>query len=114
MKPLELARAAVDTASDKQATDIVLLDVQPATSFTDYLVIMSAGSQRQLVAVADDVEYALKQKGVTPHHREGSADSGWVLLDYVDVVIHVFSEEQRDFYRLEQIWKQAKPLVRIQ
>lgn len=109
-----MARHIVDVASDKQANDVLLLDVRGVTTFTDYLVIMSAGSGRQLTSVADDVEQSLRNAGVAPHHREGSPESGWVLLDYVDCVVHVFGQAQRDYYQLERVWGKAKQLVRMQ
>ena len=108
------ARRAVDAASDKQGADIVLLDVRGVSGFADYMVVLTAGSVRQLNALAEDLVEAVEQAGPSLHHREGSAESGWVLLDFGDVVVHVFSEEQRDFYRLEQVWRAGRELVRIQ
>ena len=110
----QAARLSVDVASDRQATDIVLLDVAAISGFADYMVIMSAGSSRQVDAVASELEEAIERAGLRIHHREGTAESGWVLLDFGDVVLHVFSEEQREFYKLEQVWKSAKQVVRIQ
>lgn len=114
LAPAEVARQIVDTASDKQASDILLLDVHGVASFADFLVIMSAGSPRQMVTLADELAAALKQSGVRPHHLEGTTDSGWMLLDYFDVVVHIFSPEQRAFYGLEQVWRRGRPVVRIQ
>ena len=108
------ARHAIDVASDKQASNIVLLDVRGVSGFTDYMVVLSVGSERQLRAMADDLSEAVEKAGLRLHHREGTAESGWVLLDFGDAVVHVFSEEQRDFYRLEQVWRAGKELVRIQ
>jgi ribosome-associated protein len=104
----------IDVASDRQASDIVLLDVRGVSGFADYMVIMSANSARQVRALADELEDQVV-KGKWPiHHREGTPDSGWILLDFGDLVVHVFSETQREFYRLEQVWKTAKELVRLQ
>jgi ribosome-associated protein len=114
LAPTEVARQIVDTASDKQASDILLLDVQGVASFADFLVIMSAGSARQMVTLAEELVAALKQSGVRPHHLEGTTDSGWMLLDYFDVMVHIFSPEQRSFYGLEQVWRRGRPVVRIQ
>ena len=111
---LDAAHHAVEIASDKQGTDIVLLDVRGVSGFSDYMVIMNAGSTRQLNALADDMTEAVEQAGLKLHHREGTPDSGWVLLDFADVLVHVFSEEQRRFYRLEQVWRSGKQLVRVQ
>ncbi|MEX2598646.1 MAG: ribosome silencing factor [Dehalococcoidia bacterium] len=108
------ARHAVDIASDKQGADILLIDVHEISSFADYLVILSAGSVRQIQALANDLTEAVESKGLDLHHREGANESGWVLLDFGDLVVHVFSPEQRDFYRLEQVWSKGKTLLHIQ
>ena len=112
--PLEAARLAVDVASDKQATDIVLLDVAEVSGFTDFMVVMSGGTARQLTALANDVEEGIGRAGLKLHHREGTPSSGWVLLDFGDLVIHLFSDDRRAFYKLEQVWAQARTVVRIQ
>ena len=114
LEPNVVARRIVDVASSKQASDILLLDVREVASFADYLVIMSADTLRQMGALTEEVVTSLKQEGVRPHHLEGTSDSGWLLLDYFDVIVHIFSPEQRAFYRLEQVWPRAKPVVRIQ
>lgn len=111
---LEVARKAVEAASNKQASDIVLLDVQGICSFADYFVICSAESERQIRAIQDEIEHILKKAGRLPHHIEGSADSGWVLLDFSDVIIHVFAPFERDYYQLDSLWQQASPIIRIQ
>ena len=111
---LEAARAAVEVASDYQAADIVLLDVRGVTSFADYLVIMSADNPRQLQTLSEELDYALDHNGWPLHHREGTIASGWVLLDFTEVVVHIFGEEQRAFYRLEQLWSAGRQVVRIQ
>ncbi len=108
------ARRAIDVASDKQASNIVLIDVREVSGFTDYMVALSAGSERQLRANADDLTEAVEAAGLPLHHREGAAESGWVLLDFGDLVVHLFSEEQRDYYRIEHVWRAGKELVRIQ
>ncbi len=108
------AREAVDAASDKQASAVALLDVRGVSAFTDYMVVLTAGSVRQLNALAGDLTQTVEAAGLRVNHREGTAESGWVLLDFGDVVIHLFSEEQRAFYRLEQVWREGKELVRIQ
>ncbi len=83
-------------------------------SFSDYFVIASAGSERQTQAILDSVEEAMKGEGVKPLGTEGTAKSGWVLLDYGDVIIHVFAPQERDYYDLEGLWHGATPVVRIQ
>ena len=92
----------------------MLTNVGEVASFADYLLIMSAGSPRQMNTLADEIELAMKCAGCALHHREGTVESGWVLLDFSDVVVHVFSEEQRAYYRLEEVWSAGKPVVRIQ
>ena len=111
---VDAARLAVEVASEKQATDIVMLDMRGPLSFTDYFVILSAESRRQMQALLEDIDQALDQSGMKLHHREGTTNGGWVLLDYGDVVVHVFAQEERDFYHLEQLWSRAPVLFRIQ
>ena len=103
----------VDVASDKQAQDIVLLNIRRLTSFADYFVIMTAESGRQLETLREDLVSALKSSGVSINRGEGSAEAGWVLLDYTDVIIHLFGPEERDFYALELLWAGAPQVVRI-
>jgi ribosome-associated protein len=111
----ELARRIVEIASDKQASDIVLLDIRPVASVADYFVVMSTASDRQLGAIVREMGESLRNnEGVRPLRVEGQAASGWVLMDFGDVIVHVFSAEQRSFYRLEELWSAAVPLVRMQ
>ena len=114
LEALEVARKAVEAASDKQAADIVLLDTQGICSFADYFVICSGESERQIKAIYDEVEHALKKKGILPLHREGTLDSGWLLLDFGDVIVHIFAPFEREYYRLDGLWSEAIPVVRIQ
>jgi ribosome-associated protein len=110
-----LARRIVEIASDKQASDIVLLDIRPVATVADYFVVMSTASERQLSAITRELSETLRNDdGVRPLRVEGQAASGWVLIDYSDVVVHIFSAEQRGFYRLEELWSAAVPLVRMQ
>ena len=104
----------VEAASDKQASDIVLLDVREICSFADYFVICSGESERQMKAIYDEVEHVLKKEGLLPHHREGTLDSGWLLFDFGDVVVHIFAPFEREYYQLDELWSQAIPVVRIQ
>ena len=113
LKPNVIARRIVDVASSKQASDILLLDVREVANFADYLVIMNADNRRQMGALTEEVVASLKQEGVRLHHLEGTGDSGWMLLDYFDVIVHIFSPEQRAYYGLEQVWRGGKPVVRI-
>ncbi len=91
----------------------MLLDTQGICSFTDYFVICSGESTRQVKAMVDAVTESLKDEGILPLHEEGTPDSGWILLDYGAVIIHVFSAAQRDYYNLEQLWEKACTKVRV-
>ncbi|MFZ0707690.1 MAG: ribosome silencing factor [Candidatus Korobacteraceae bacterium] len=111
MKKNEL-RAQVATAvhacQDKKATDISILQLDAqASGFTDYFIICSASNPRQTQAIADEVDERLSAQGLEPTHREGYNTAEWVLLDYVDFVVHIFSEAARKFYDLERLWKTA-------
>ncbi len=110
----DYARLAVDVASDKLAVDIVMLDIGAVCSFADYFVVMSADSGRQVSALTEDLEAALKAEGAALHHREGSSNSGWVLLDFSDVIVHILRPEERDFYGIEEAWSNAVEVVRVQ
>ena len=101
-------------ASDKQASDIVMLDLRGVSDFADYFVIATAESARQMDSLALDIESALKAAGARLHHREGTAHSGWVLLDFSDVIVHLFRPESRDFYHIEGAWSEGIETVRIQ
>ena len=114
MAAVEAARLAVSVASEKQATDIVMLDMRGPLSFTDYFVILSAESRRQMQGLLEDIDEALNEAGVALHHREGTTDGGWVLLDYGDLVVHVFGPEEREYYHLERLWAQAIVMFKIQ
>jgi ribosome-associated protein len=103
----DVAIAAARAAADKQATDILVLDVSKIIVITDHFVICTASTQRQIRTVIDAVEEALRDMGVKPLRREGEPEAGWWLLDYVDVVVHVFGEEEREYYELERLWSDA-------
>ena len=109
-----MARRAVEAAGDKQASDIVLLDTREVSSFADYFVICTGGTGRQIRAIYDEVAHALKKDGVLPHHHEGTLDSGWLLLDYGDVIVHIFDTMEREHYQLDELWNNAHLVLRIQ
>lgn len=92
----------------------MLLDMRGVCSFTDFFVICTGESERQLDTISEEIEGRLKKEGVTPHHHEGTADSGWLLLDFGDVVVHIFAPLEREYYQLEKLWSKAVPLVRMQ
>jgi ribosome-associated protein len=108
-----VARIAARAALEKNALDVVVLDLQGLSGIADYFLIGSARSTTQADTVAEAVRLALKAHGVRPRHAEGSAESGWLLLDYGDVVVHVFLEATRDYYALERLWGDA-PLVSVE
>jgi ribosome-associated protein len=104
----DVAIAAARASSDKQADDVVILDVHELIVITDFFVICSAGNRRQVKTVIENVEERLRdQLGVRPVRREGEADAGWWLLDYIDVVVHVFGTDERSYYDLERLWRDA-------
>ncbi len=109
----DAAQLTVAVASEKLAEDIVMLDLRGLAPFADYFVIMSAGSSRQIEALEDDITRAMKDAGVSRFHREGTPASGWILLDFSDVIVHIFGPEEREFYELERLWGQAAQVVRI-
>ena len=104
-RALELATAAAQAAADKKADDIVLLDVSQQLVITDAFVIASAPNERQVAAIVDEVEERLRGLDAKPVRREGAREGRWVLLDFVDVVVHVQHNEERGFYGLERLWK---------
>ncbi len=114
MSAIDSARLMVDAAADKKAQDIVLFDVKEISSLADYFIVCSAQVERQIRAIAEGIEEALDAVFVPPYRREGAPADGWVLLDYGDVIVHIFSTEQRDYYRLEQLWEHAHLVVRVQ
>ena len=103
-----IATAAAEAARDKQAADVVVLDVAALLTITDYFVICSVASGPQLKAVTEAVEERIRTElDRRPARREGDAEGGWLLLDYIDVVVHVFGEEEREYYDLERLWSDA-------
>ncbi len=92
----------------------MLLDVQGLCSFADYFVVCSGDSGRQIKTIYDEVGRALKKEGVLPLHHEGAVDSGWLLLDFGGVIVHIFADFERGYYQLDELWDRATPVVRIQ
>lgn len=93
---------------------MVLLEIKHVSLIADYFVICSASSDRQIKAIADEISETLaKEEKIRPIHVEGTFASGWVLIDYGDVVVHIFSPQEREFYRLEKLWSEAVPVLRI-
>jgi len=95
---------AARAALDKKATDVVVLDLRHAASFTDFFLIVSGGNQKQIQAIAEAVQEVLREEGLRPNHIEGYPRQEWILLDYADFVVHVFTDRTRRFYDLERLW----------
>ena len=106
-KETELAEA-LEAAADKKALDTVVIDISEVCSFTDNFVICTGTSSRHSPSIADGIEERLRKLRVRPLHIEGRADGDWILLDYVDFVVHIFSERSRQFYDLERLWRAGK------
>jgi ribosome-associated protein len=104
----------VNILDEKKGEDILLMDVQKVVSFTDYFVFCSGTSDRMLDALAKDVREEVKKEYKIISIPEGGSSNGWVLLDLGDVVVHLFSPEKRDYYRLEELWNEGKVLVKLQ
>lgn len=107
---LELAKICARAALDAKAEDLVILDVKGISSFTDYFVIMNGRSTRHVQGLAETIEQEMRSKRVNTSHAEGIQEGMWVLLDFGDVVVHIFYHEQRKFYDLEGLWHDAKPV----
>jgi ribosome-associated protein len=110
----ECALLLADIISDTPAQDTVVLDIHELSPFADYFVITAGENERQLRAINRIVVEKMSEAGIRPHRIEGAAASGWIVLDFGDVLVHIFSEELRDFYRLEDLWAEAPPLLAIQ
>lgn len=104
---LEIAQACAEIADDNKAEDIVLLDVQGLSSFTDYFVIMSGRSTRHVQGLADKIEGAMRSKRISSTNSEGLQEGVWVLLDFDEVIVHIFYAETRKFYDLDGLWHDA-------
>ncbi|MCA9993530.1 MAG: ribosome silencing factor [Anaerolineales bacterium] len=105
----------VDSILDKKGSDILLLDLREQAIFTDYFLLCNGDSDRQLQALAEGITETAKKVGdVLPWGVEGDAESGWVLVDYGDIIIHIFSPEKRAYYNLEELWSHARIVLRIQ
>ena len=104
----ELARAIAGFAEEKKAADIVELDLRGVLGYTDYFVVCSGNTERQTKAIYDRIYKELKDDcGLLPRREEGAREARWILMDYLDVIVHVFTPEAREFYRLEQLWGEA-------
>jgi len=112
MRPAELVTEIARYAADKKAIDVVELDLRGVLGYTDYFLVCSGNTGRQAKAIHDGILEGLKHEhDTTPGRVEGSADGGWILMDYLDVVVHIFTPQTREFYRLEQLWGEAPARV---
>jgi len=114
LEPNELARKVVDIAEDRKAEDIVMLDIRKVSVIADYFVICTGTGDRHVKAIAKEIDEKLGDEGKNPVSIEGMVDAKWVLLDYGDVLVHIFDQETRDFYKLEQLWVGAQPVLVVQ
>ncbi len=104
----------MEAASDKKASDIVMLDIRELSVIADYFVICTGSNPRQIQAIASAVEDQLSEAKIPSRGREGNADTGWVLLDCGDVIVHIFGPMEREYYRLERLWSGAPTVVYLQ
>ncbi len=111
---LEVAQLCAGAADEKKAFDILILDLRALTFITDYFVVCSAGNITQVAAIADGIGQKLAKAGVHPSHIEGQSEASWVLMDYGDVVVHVFESQVRAYYSLEKLWHDAPRIPLVQ
>ncbi len=114
LEPGDLARTIIDIISDKKGEDILLLDTRAISFIADYFVVATGESERQLKAISDETQKQLKANSTRPLGVEGTAASGWILMDYGSVIVHLLSPEMRDYYQLEKLWAKAPVVVRMQ
>ncbi len=112
--PVEIARTVAEVASDRLASDITVLDISKLSTIADVFVVCTADNVRQLNALSAEVTTQLRERDVNPRRVEGVAEAGWILMDYGDVIVHLFTTDQRDFYRLDDLWAEAPTLLKIQ
>ena len=108
MEPKEMAKLAVAALEDKKAVDVKVINIEKVSALADYFIIASGTNAHQVQALADNVEEQLGKAGYTPRQIEGYGSASWVLLDYNDIIVHVFTNDSRSFYDLERIWRDGK------
>jgi ribosome-associated protein len=114
LDPGQLARVAADIAYDKKASDVLLLDIRELTTIADYFIICNGNNARQIAAIAEAIEEEMQKQRARLLNREGVAESGWLILDYGDIIVHIFGPKEREYYRLERLWSEAKTVVYLQ
>ena len=107
----QMAIMAAEAADDKKATDIVILDVRSLTTIADYFVFCNGNSELQVKAIAESIEEKLAEKGIFPQNIAGKGENRWVLMDYADVIVHVFHKEDREYYELDRLWGDAEKIL---
>ncbi len=107
---MDALKIAVNAADSKKANNIVALDISKIASFADFFLFCTGDSSRQSQAIADEVEKQLNHFGIRPSHVEGYQNAEWILMDYIDLVVHIFSKEARAYYDLERLWRDGKRL----
>jgi len=114
LETIDLAHAIVDAIAEKQGENVLLLDIRAISPIADYFILCSGKSDRQLKAIIEGVsDHTRRNLGVDPRHVEGESVSGWVLIDYSDIILHVFTPQTRAYYNLEALWKDAPVLMRM-
>jgi ribosome-associated protein len=111
LSPEETVAAVADLAADRKALEIVQLDLRGMIGYADYFVICSGRTDRQTRAIHDSILQGMKARGILPRRVEGLTEARWILMDYLDVVVHVFTPDTREYYRLEQLWGEAPSLA---
>ncbi len=110
-RALELTRVAAEAAADKLGTDLIAYDVSEQLAITDVFLVVTAANERQVGAVVDGIEEALRARDAKPVRREGDREQRWVLLDYLDLVVHIQHTEERQFYALERLWRDCPEIT---
>jgi ribosome-associated protein len=113
LNTLEITRLIIEALEEKKAENIILLDIHEIASFTDYFIICTGSSDRMIDSLADTVLENAKHQADLLGKKEGQASSGWVLVDFGDIIVQLFSPDQRDYYRLEQLWEKGKILLHV-
>jgi ribosome-associated protein len=111
LNPEEMVAAVADLAADRKALDIVQLDLRGMIGYADYFVIATGRTDRQTRAIHDAIHVGMKARGILPRRVEGVSEARWILMDYLDVVVHVFTPDTREYYRLEQLWGEAPSMA---
>ncbi|HST88422.1 MAG TPA: ribosome silencing factor [Ktedonobacterales bacterium] len=114
LEPVDVAKTIVDVAADKKAADVTMIDIRELSVIADYFVICTGANRRQIQAIASAIDDKMGELHVSTRGREGNAEGGWVLLDYGDVIVHIFGPMEREFYRLERLWSEAPTVVYLQ